>query len=69
MDDGLLTIDRGRIVNRAQTFYEKFYSSDRPDPEPPDPEMQHVLADFPKVELWDIELAVKQSNKRKGSWT
>lgn len=60
MDDGSLTIDRGRIVNRARKFYEKPYSSDRPDPEPPDPEMQHGLADFPKVELWEVELAVKQ---------
>ena len=69
MDDGSLTIDRGQIVNCTQKSYEKLYSSDRPDTKPPNPEMQHELADFPKVELWEVDLAAQQSNKRKGSWT
>ena len=64
-EDGSLTIDRDRIVDRPEEFYEKLYSSDRPDPEPPDVEVQHELVDFPKVEPWEVELAVKQSKKGK----
>ena len=59
-EDSSLTIDRDRIVDRGPKIHENLYSN-RPDPEPPYPEMQHGLADFPKVEPWEVKLAVKQS--------
>ena len=59
-EDSSLTIDRDRIVERNKKIHENLYSN-RPNPEPPYPEMQHGLADFPKVESWEVKLAVKQS--------
>ena len=59
-EDSSLVIDRDRIVDRGPKIHENLYSN-RPDPEPPYPEMQHGLADFPKVEPWEVKLAVKQS--------
>ena len=59
-EDSSLAIDRDRIVDRGPKIHENLYSN-RPDPEPPYPEMQHGLADFPKVEPWEVKLAVKQS--------
>ena len=59
-EDSSLTINRDRIVDRGPKIHENLYSN-RPNPEPPYPEMQHGLADFLKVEPWDVKLAVKQS--------
>lgn len=59
-EDGSLITDRDRIVDRAQEFCEKLYSSDRPDPEPRDLEMHYEWTGFPKVEPWEVKLAVKQ---------
>ncbi|XP_037791063.1 uncharacterized protein LOC119586412 [Penaeus monodon] len=74
-EDGTLTTDRERVVSRAQEFYEKLYSSTRPEPPPPppteqkpapeEPEIQQRFHEFPDIKDWEVKLAVKQSKKGK----
>jgi len=62
-EDGSITTNRNRIVERAREFYEKLYSSDKMNSTKP--EGQQQFHDFPKIESWEIQLAIKQSKKGK----
>ena len=59
-EDGSLTTDRERIVTRAKEFYENLYSSNRVEPVE-EPFTEKKFQKFPKIEPWEVNLAVKQS--------
>ena len=72
LEDGTVTTNRERIVERSREFYEKLYSSTRSRSEldtlpPPDNDTEPArrLEGFPDVEAWEVKLAVKQSKKGK----
>ena len=57
-EDGILTTDRERIVERLRDFYEKLYLSTRQ--EPPEADIKQQFEGFPNIKAW-----VKQSKKGK----
>ena len=57
-EDGTLTTDRERIVERSREFYEKLYSSTRQ--EPPEAEIEQQFEGFPNIKAWEVKSAVKQ---------
>ena len=62
-EDGTLTTDRERIVERSREFYEKLYSSTRQ--EPPEADIEQQFEGFPNIKAWEVKSAVKQSKKGK----
>ena len=71
-EDGTVTTDRERIVERSREFYEKLYSSTRSrseldTPPPPDNDTEPAcqLEGCPDIEAWEVKLAVKQTKKDK----
>ena len=62
-EDGTLTTDRERIVERSREFYEKLYSSTRQ--EPPEADIKQQFEGFPNIKAWEVKSAVKQSKKGK----
>ena len=65
-EDESLATDRERIVTRAREFYENLYSSSRVEPVE-EPFTEKKFQNFPKIEPWEVNLAVKQSKKRESS--
>ena len=62
-EDGTLTTDRERIVERSREFYKKLYSSTRQ--EPPEADIEQQFEGFPNIKAWEVKSAVKQSKKGK----
>ena len=62
-EDGTLTTDRERIVERSREFYEKLYSSTRQ--EPPEADIEQQFEGFPNIKAWEVKSAFKQSKKGK----
>ena len=62
-EDGTLTTDRERIVERSREFYEKLYSSTRQ--EPPEADIEQQFEGFLNIKAWEVKSAVKQSKKGK----
>ena len=62
-EDGTLTTDRERVVERSREFYEKLYSSTRH--EPPEADIEQQFEGFPNIKAWEVKSAVKQSKKGK----
>ena len=62
-EDGTLTTDRERIVERSREFYEKLYSSTRQ--KPPEADIEQQFEGFPNIKAWEVKSAVKQSKKGK----
>ena len=56
-EDGTLTTDRERIVERSREFYEKLYSSTRQ--EPPEADIEQQFEGFPNIKTWEVKSAVK----------
>ena len=64
-ENGNLTTDRDRIVERAKEFYQKLYSSKQglQNNEQDTQDTGKQLEDFPKVTPWEVKEAIKQTKK------
>ena len=66
-EDGTISTERDRIINRAKKFYEKLYSTNRAATgEKTEINIsQEELTKVPKIEPWEVQHAVKTSKKGK----
>ena len=55
-EDGTLTTDRERIVERSREFFEKLYSSTRQ--EPPEADIEQQFEGFPNIKAWEVVVVV-----------